>query len=83
MIKLMLPLTCEQLKHLLKYGSNNELQPFFIWKMCVFFDKIWREKKIAAGKTINKFHVNTRDRRDRDRMVVGFTTTCAISAYHN
>jgi hypothetical protein len=25
-----------------------ELQPFFIWKMCVFFDKIWREKKIAA-----------------------------------
>ena len=51
MIKLMLPLTCGQLKHLLKYGSNNELQTFFIWKMCVFFDKIWIEKKIAAGKT--------------------------------
>ena len=24
-----------------------------------------------------------RDRRGRDRMVVGFTTTCAISAYHH
>jgi hypothetical protein len=47
----MLPLTCGQLKHLLKNGSNNELQTFFIWKMCVFFDKIWIEKKIAAGKT--------------------------------
>jgi len=23
------------------------------------------------------------DRRGRDRLVVGFTTTCAISAYHN
>jgi hypothetical protein len=23
------------------------------------------------------------DRRGRDRMVVGFTTTCAISAYHS
>jgi len=22
------------------------------------------------------------DRRGRDRMIVGFTTTCAISAYH-
>ena len=25
----------------------------------------------------------TRDCRDRDRMVVGFTTTCAISAYQH
>jgi len=24
-----------------------------------------------------------KDRRDRDRMVVGFTTTCTISAYHH
>jgi hypothetical protein len=24
-----------------------------------------------------------RGRRDRDRMVVGFSTTCAISAYHH
>ena len=26
---------------------------------------------------------NRRGRRSRDRMVVGFTTTCAISAYHH
>jgi len=25
----------------------------------------------------------TRGRRGRDRIVVGFTTTCAISAYHH
>ena len=25
---------------------------------------------------------SSRGRRGRDRMVVGFTTTCAISAYH-
>ena len=25
----------------------------------------------------------SKGRRGRDRMVVGFTTTCAISAYHN
>jgi len=28
----------------------------------------------------NYVHVNAGGRRDRDRMVVGFTTTCAISA---
>ena len=26
---------------------------------------------------------SARDRRGRDHMVVGFTTTCAISAYHH
>jgi hypothetical protein len=26
---------------------------------------------------------SARDRRSRDHMVVGFTTTCAISAYHH
>jgi hypothetical protein len=29
-----------------------------------------------------QFHSNLRDRRGRGRMVVGFTTTNAISAYH-
>jgi hypothetical protein len=28
-----------------------------------------------------QFHLNLRDRRGRGRMVVGFTTTYAISAY--
>ena len=27
--------------------------------------------------------VTTRGRRDHDRMIVGFTTTCAISVYHH
>jgi len=27
--------------------------------------------------------LNVGGRRDRDRMVVGFTTTCAINAYHH
>jgi hypothetical protein len=27
--------------------------------------------------------INKEGRRGRDRMVVGFTTTCAISAYHH
>jgi hypothetical protein len=37
----------------------------------------------------DKWHTRTTDQRgtrghrDRDRMVVGFTTTCAISAYHH
>ena len=29
------------------------------------------------------YQSSLRDRRGRDRMVAGFTTTCAISAYHN
>jgi hypothetical protein len=34
---------------------------------------------------INQMTANVmyRGRRGRDRMVVGFTTTCAISAYHH
>jgi hypothetical protein len=30
-----------------------------------------------------EFSKETRGRRGRDRMVVGFTTTCAISVYHH
>jgi len=29
------------------------------------------------------FFLILRDRRGRDRMVVGFTITCSISAYHH
>jgi len=29
------------------------------------------------------FRLTMRDRRGHDRMVVGFTTSCAISAYHH
>ena len=31
---------------------------------------------------VTMHHKSSRDRRGRDRMVVGFTATCAISAYH-
>jgi hypothetical protein len=31
---------------------------------------------------IGHLHISV-DRRGHDRMVVGFTTTCAISAYHH
>jgi hypothetical protein len=33
--------------------------------------------------TTSEKKLKSRDRRGRDRMVVGFTTTCAISAYHH
>ena len=32
---------------------------------------------------INVYSWGTRDRRGHDRMVVEFTSTCAISAYHH
>ena len=31
----------------------------------------------------NGFNAHFGDRHDRDRMIVGFTTTCGISAYHH
>jgi hypothetical protein len=41
---------------------------------------------VSTGSTIpdtDKGHNHMRGRRGRDRMVVGFTTTYAISAYHH
>ena len=34
-------------------------------------------------KQIMQFIINNGGRRGRDRMVIGFTTTCAISAHHH
>ena len=34
-------------------------------------------------KQLNTYRYSTRGRRGRDRMVVGFTTTYATSAYHH
>jgi hypothetical protein len=42
-------------------------------------DKLYH---IMAGGFIGQFVINIEGRR-RDRMVVGFTTTCAISAYYH
>ena len=36
-----------------------------------------------TNETSGKFKQQIRDRRGRDRIVVGFTTTYAISAYHH
>ena len=36
-----------------------------------------------TNATSGKFEQQIRDRRGRDRIVVGFTTTYAISAYHH
>jgi len=34
-------------------------------------------------RIIQLLHITFRGRRGHDRMVVGFTTTCAISVYHH
>ena len=43
------------------------------------------EKKaiMRTNFDILRFHWKRNGRRGRDRMVVGFTTTCAVSAYHH
>ena len=38
---------------------------------------------ISSNLSFSKVLINTRDRSGRDRMVVGFTITCAIGAYHH
>ena len=39
---------------------------------------------VGIGNDINTyFYIAFKGRRGRDRMVVGFTTTCAISGYHH
>jgi len=47
--------------------ANGLLYDNFWYLQCVLFE----------------YTVINGGRRGRDRMVVGFTTTCAISAYHN
>jgi hypothetical protein len=55
------------------------------------WDHINRPSYQGGGDHINRFNAakflclcqgRTKDSRGRDRMVVGFKTTCAISAYH-
>jgi hypothetical protein len=38
---------------------------------------------LASSVVVYIFYPSWGGRRGRDRMVVGFTTTCAISAYHH
>ena len=44
------------------------------------YNKYWL---LSIRSTINEWLYNGRDRRGHDRMVAGFTTTYAISAYHH
>jgi hypothetical protein len=52
-------------------------------------EKLIKQKHIMEKLQVTKrvcsvrFHCIERGRRGRDCMVVGFTTTCAISAYHH
>ena len=38
---------------------------------------------VQCIKSIDDMHIPCRGRHGRDRMIVGFTTTYAISAYHH
>ena len=44
---------------------------------------IWGERWLLIGWIVDLHCLNFRGRRGRDHMVVGFTTTCAISIYHH
>ena len=72
-----------------KFFSNNISSEFSIEKKKVM--KYTRQVVLASFLINPNFGccqlyinlINSRGRRGRDRMVVGFTTTCAISAYHH
>jgi len=49
-----------------------------IWCLQSFLIIIWSFHSFQVAVVL----LNSRGRRGRDHMVVGFTTTCAISAYH-
>ena len=48
----------------------------------MYFEKCF-ELTISFNISYGHNIIYIRGRRGRDRMVVGFTTTCAISAYHH
>jgi len=49
----------------------------------MLFSKRDKIKRTCVRLPQWRHKISFRDRRGRDRMVVGFTTTCAISAYHH
>jgi len=57
---------------------------FFPKNTCIIFKtfkkRLW---KIVNKQTKQLLYKHNRGHRGRDHMVVGFTTTCAISAYHH
>ena len=53
---------------------------FFLFFFCLFFYEILRILCCVFGLLVSAL---CRGHRDRARVIVGFTTTCAISAYHH
>ena len=60
----------------------------YFYNVCQVMTKLFlinQEKLIVDGRPKSNItlYQNEGGRRGRDRMVVGFTTNCAISAYHH
>jgi hypothetical protein len=64
----------------LKFDASNDIRMTKIVK-CIAIIDISKEYRSITG--LGSFSIYFRGRRDRGRMVVGFTTTCAISVYHH
>ena len=59
----------------MKTGKGQTEQRLFDWKIRAVYKRAC-DSSIAAMCVLFRNH-------GRDRMIVGFTTTCAISAYHH
>jgi len=57
--------------------ENNFTYNYILCNQWIYFSKIWRDDKLYSPL------ICTWGSRGRDRMVVAFTTTCAISVYHH
>ena len=64
----------------MKFYTPNDIRMTKIAK-CIAIIDISNEYRSITG--LGSFPIYFRGRRDRGRMVVGFTTTCAISVYHH
>ena len=65
-----------------KYNFSN----FSGWRFSVFTicrSVVLRRNTLQNVLTCNQSEIRLREHRGRDSMVIGFTTTYAISAYHN
>jgi hypothetical protein len=57
---------------------------FYWWRKPEYQEKTTDLSQVTIVLiSIHQYHSWNEGRRGRDRMAVGFTTTCAISAYHH
>jgi hypothetical protein len=61
---------------LLHYGNTH------YYVMATYITTLWQHTLLHYGN-MHYYFIATRDRRGRDRMVVGFITTYAISPHHH